>query len=315
MRAGAMTPTSPWTFHLHLTTWIVVVGLGTAYAMAVRRSGGASRRQVSETILGLVLMVLALTWPLADLATHSSLTALVVQRLLLLLAVPPLLLIGLPASLMSRLTRPAPIDWILRRCARPPIAVAIVTVIAVATLTTAAVEAEGSSQWARLGLDVALLGAGFVLWTPVLTELPGTDRPSALGRAGYLIVQSIVPSFLAIVWIFARHPLYPHFAQGPRLLNVSPVLDQQLAGFVAKFATIAVLWTVAFVSLTRAQQAVSTGRDPDPLLWSDVERHIERAERRERRRSWLPPSYRDAPEPSELPDAHRDDPRRPEDSA
>jgi putative membrane protein len=190
---------------------------------------------------------------------------------------------------MAKLTRPAAVDWILRNCSRPAIAVVVVTVAAVATLVTAAVEAEGSSPWARAGLDLVLVASGFVLWIPVSPQLPATDRPSALGRAGYLIVQSVVPSFLAIVWIFARHPLYPHFANGARIFGVSPLLDQQLAGFVAKFATIGVLWTVAFVGLTRAQHAVSIGRDPDPLLWSDVQRHLERVERRERRRAWLPP--------------------------
>jgi len=312
LRAVAVTQSSPWTFHLHAATWVGVLVLGAAYGAAVSKTAPATRRQVAAMVGGLVLLVVALTWPLADLAEHWSLTALVCQRLLLLLAVPPLLMTGLPPTLMARLTRPAFIDTIVRRCARPPIAVAVVTVIAVATLTTAAVEAEGSSAWARLGLDLALLTAGFVLWTPVLTELPGTDRPSALGRCGYLIVQSILPSFLAVIWIFARHPLYPHFARGPRLLGVSPVLDQQLAGFVAKFVTIAVLWTVAFVGLTRAQHAVATGRDPDPLLWSDVERHLERAERNERRgRAW-PPGQQDPPanDHSDIDDPHR---RRPPD--
>jgi cytochrome c oxidase assembly factor CtaG len=294
--AVAVTPSSPWTFHLHAATWLVVGALAFAYAWAIRRTAPPTRRQITATVGGLVLLAVALTWPLADLAAHWSLTALVCQRLLVLLAVPPLLMIGLPPALMARVTRPAAIDSFVRRCARPPIAVGIVTVIAVATLTTPAVAAQGASGWARLGLDLALLVAGFVLWTPVLTELPGTDRPSALGRAGYLIVQSIVPSFLAVVWIFARHPLYPHFANGPRLLGASPLTDQQVAGFVAKFATIAVLWTVAFVSLARAQHAISTGADPDPLLWSDVERLLERDERRERRRrAWLPPIYHDPP--------------------
>jgi cytochrome c oxidase assembly factor CtaG len=287
--------TSPWAFDPHWATWMVLVALGVAY-VAGARTARPSVRQALAATAGLFGLVVATTWPLADLAAHTSLTALVIQRLLLLLAIPPLLLIGLPAPRVARLTRPVAVDWVVRHCARPPIAVAVVTVIAVATATTGAVEAEGASAWARLGLDVALLTAGFVLWTPVLTELPGTDRPSALGRAGYLIVQSIVPSFLAVVWIFARHPLYPHFATGPHLLGVSPVMDQQVAGFVAKFTTIAVLWTVAFVSLSRAQHVVSTGGDPDPLRWSDVERHLERAERRERRRAWLPPRN-DEPDP------------------
>lgn len=286
-------------FHAHPEAWSVVAILATGYAVGVRRHGPAARRQILFTAGGLLALLLALGWPLADLAAHTSLTALVVQRLLLLLAAPLLLIMGLPHPLSARLTRPAAIDWVLSRCARPAVAVAVVTVVAVATLTTPAVQAQGTSPWARAGLDLALVLAGFVLWTPILNELPGTDRPSALGRAGYLIVQSIVPSFLAIVWIFARHPLYPHFAKAPVLLGVSPLMDQQMAGFVAKFSTIAVLWTVAFVSLSRAQQAVTSGRDPDPLLWSDVERHLERVERRQRRRSWLPPVYRDEPPPDD----------------
>ena len=36
---------------------------------------------------------------------------------------------------------------------------------------------------------------------------------------------------------------------------MTPLLDQQLAGFVAKLSTIAVLWSVAFVIMTRAQSA------------------------------------------------------------
>ena len=65
---------------------------------------------------------------------------------------------------------------------------------------------------------------------------------------------------------------------------MSPLLDQQLAGFLAKLSTIAVLWTVAFVIMTRAQTAETAGEDTEPLMWSDVEREIERADRREQRR-------------------------------
>ncbi len=280
---------SAWAFHPHVAAWSTLAAISVAYALGVRRIGGARPRDLVAAIGALVLAVVALGSPLADLAAHTSLTALVVQRMLLLLGLPPLVIAAIPPPLMARITRPAPVDWALRRCSRPIVAVGVVTLIAVVTLTTVAVEAQGSSIWARGGLDLALVVAGFELWTPVSPHLPGTDRPSALGRAAYLIVQSVVPSFLAIVWIFAKHPLYPHFSAGPKLFGVSPLLDQQLAGFVAKFATIAVLWTVAFVGLSRAQHAVSTGRDPEPLLWSDVERHLERAERRERRRVWLPP--------------------------
>ena len=122
-----------------------------------------------------------------------------------------------------------------------------------------------------------------MLWAPVLTELPGRQPLSAVGRGGYLIVQSIVPSFLSVVWIFAHRPLYSSYDHHARSLGMSPVLDQQLAGFLAKLSTIAVLWTVAFTLMTRAQVTAGTDEDAEPLIWSDVEREIERADRRDQR--------------------------------
>ena len=76
----------------------------------------------------MVVLLVALTWPVADLAAHWSLTALVLQRLLLTLAVPPLLLLGLPAAAGRGCTRPAPVDAVARAVSRPPVAVAVVTV-------------------------------------------------------------------------------------------------------------------------------------------------------------------------------------------
>jgi putative membrane protein len=237
----------------------------------------------------MVVLVLAVTWPLGDLAAHWLLMALVLQRVLLTLAVPPLLVLGTPRPLLARLTRPAPVDAILRVVVRPMPAVAIVTVVAVATLTTGVVSLTARSDAARVLVELIVLASGFVLWAPVLTELPGAPQLSPLGRGGYLIVQSIVPSFLSIVWIFARHSLYPPFTHTGTVVGMSSLLDQQLAGFLAKLSTIAVLWTVAFVIMTRPSAADTTGRDTEPLMWSDVEREIERADRRERRHGWPGP--------------------------
>ena len=274
----------PWALHLHVGAWLVVLALAALYGTALRRPGWeATPRHVAWFFLGLFLLLVALTWPIADLAAHWSLTALVIQRLILLLAVPPLLILGTPMAILNTLTRPPPVDAVVRTASRPPVAVVVVTVIAVATLSVPAVKAESSSGAARALLVVVLLATGAVLWTPVLDRLPGTHRPAALGRAAYLVVQSIVPGFLAIVWIFARHPLYPPFAGHQEGAGLSPILDQQLAGFVAKLGTIVPLWTVAFVTVVRAQRTEDRGGDPDPLRWSDVERHLERAERRQQR--------------------------------
>ena len=119
-------------------------------------------------------------------------------------------------------------------------AVGIVTVVAVGTLTVGAVDEQSSSAVFRVVLDLLLLAAGFVLWAPVLHAIPGVRRLTPFGRAGYLVVQSIVPSFLSLVWIFARRPLYSAFDHGQHVAGMAPLLDQQLSGFVAKFLTITV---------------------------------------------------------------------------
>ena len=251
-------------------------------------ASAATGRQKLLFLAGVLLLAGALTWPLGDLASHWLLVALVLQRLLLTLAVPPLLVLGTPGPIIGRLTRPPSVDAVLRVAVRPIPAVAIVTVVAVGTLTVGVVSLAAHSIVARTVIQLVVLASGFVLWAPVLTELPGTQSLSSLGRGGYLIVQSIVPSFLSIVWIFARHPLYPAFNYPGTVAGMSPLLDQELAGFLAKLSTIAVLWTVAFVIMTRAQTADSAGRDTDPLVWSDVERELERADRRDRRSPWWP---------------------------
>jgi len=66
------------------------------------------------------------------------------------------------------------------------------------------------------------------------------------------------------VWIFARHSLYPAYSHEGTVVGLSPLLDQQLAGFLAKLSTIAVLWTVAFVIMTQAQAAGTPASMPSP---------------------------------------------------
>ena len=274
----------PFNWHLDLFWTLAIPALVVAYVVATRQEGcRPTRRQRRFFILGVLALLVAFMWPLGDLAAHWSLLALVLQRLLLTLAVPPLLVAGTPQPIIVRLTRPAAVDAVLRVVVKPVPAVAIVTVVAVGTLTTGLVSLAAHSDVARVVIQVVVLLSGFVLWAPVLTELPGTPRLSALGRGGYLIVQSIVPSFLSVVWIFAHRSLYAAYDHHVRVLGMSPVLDQQLAGFLAKLSTIAVLWTVAFTLMTRAHVASGSEEDAEPLIWSDVEREIERAERRDQR--------------------------------
>lgn len=274
----------PLAFALHPGAWIAVLAVAAVYAAVICTPQHAVTRRQAWCFLGsLGILLVALTWPVADLAAHWLLLALVVQRLLLLLAFPPLCIAGVPRSLVSRVTRPAALDAVARTVSRSIPAVVIVTAIAVGTLVEPAVTAQASSAMVRGAFDLLLLVAGLVLWAPVLRPVPGTERMSALGQAGYLVVQSILPSFLCVVWIFARRPLYPVYVHQHAVLGLSSLTDQQLSGFAAKLVTIFVLWAVAFAVVVRAERLEELGSDPDPLTWADVERELARVARRERR--------------------------------
>jgi hypothetical protein len=99
-------------------------------------------------------------------------------------------------------------------------------------------------------------------------------------RFGYLAVQAVVPAFLSFVLILAPHPLYPVFSGSKAAIDLRPLNDQQIAGFVSKLTMLIVLITVGGVGLAKSkpsEEEVSLG---DPLVWADVKREFERADRR-----------------------------------
>lgn len=261
-----------------LLPWILAAG---AYLVATRRGRLATTStQRRCAMAGFTLGALASSWPLAPLAHRDFLWAMVVDRLVLLLAVAPLLLAGTSRELAGRLSSPALVDRALVILARPLAAIAAVTGLLALTVMPAAVSAGVHHATVATANDLAVLAAGLILWLPVLERFPGVPVLSSAGQCGYLVAQGITPTFLSVVWIFAGHPLYPELRASSEGL-MDPLLDQRIAGFLAKFTTIAVLFTVAFVILMRA--------DPDQELRrhelrdDDLARILDREQRRRAR--------------------------------
>jgi len=73
---------------------------------------------------------------------------------------------------------------------------------------------------------------GFLVWMQIVD--PARRRRLRLSqRVGYMLGLSGAGALLAGVLVLASAPLYPAYAgAGPRLLGLSPLGDQQLAGIV-----------------------------------------------------------------------------------
>ncbi len=271
-----MTSLLPPTWHPAL---IAALGVATGIYLAATRRGelAANRSERGHFAGALLLAYLVCSWPLGDLAAHVSITAVVVQRLVLMLAVAPLLLSSLPDALIARVTRRQMVDRVMHAVVHPAIAIAVVTVIGTATLLPAVISL-GSSSLVAGGLFIAVtLGLGVVLWMPILGSIPGLPRLSYTAKGGYLLAASLVVTSLSFVWIFARHPMYGSLSHQTKILGMSPLLDQQLAGFVSKLGAYFPMWAIAFILFARAGDGGENDRAD--LRWVDVQRELERVDR------------------------------------
>jgi cytochrome c oxidase assembly factor CtaG len=272
-------------FHWHVAEVLVIVAAGVGHWVVVK-----SRRERRLVALALVALLVVTVWPIGDLASSVSLSVATLQRLVIMLLVAPFLLMATPTHVLARLTRPRPIDAISRWLAHPGVAIVVVTVLGTVTLISPVVDWGAHSTIGRELTLLVVLIVGMILWMPALALMPGAKRLSPVARAGYVFVSSIVVTSLSIVWIFAKHPLYPALHHQRAILHMTPLLDQQLAGFVAKFCCYAPMWAVAFTIFSRAEER-GTPVEETPLHWADVERQLlridrerERATRRQQRK-------------------------------
>jgi cytochrome c oxidase assembly factor CtaG len=267
-------------------TWhpaLVAVLCVAAAAYGVVTSRPAYRATTAERVRfagALVVLWLACAWPLGDLAAHVSITATVLQRLLVILAAAPLLVTSLPVTLVAWCTRPPAIDRVSRALGHPAVAIVVVTALGTATLVPTVVTWGASSSASGAAVVAATLLVGVVLWLPVLGRAPATRRLSYVAKGAYCMAASLVVTSLSFVWIFSRHVLYPSFSHQHAILAMSPIVDQQLAGYVAKFGAYLPLWIVAFVLFARSGEDDREGSDT--LRWVDVQRELERVDRQAR---------------------------------
>jgi cytochrome c oxidase assembly factor CtaG len=114
----------------------------------------------------------------------------------------------------------------------------------------------------------------------VLGRVPGIPRLRPMARFGYLAAQAVVPAFLSFVLILSPHPLYAAFAGSKAAIDLRPLNDQQIAGFVSKLTMLIVLLTVGAIGLVKASNSEEEVSLDERLVWADVQRQFERAERR-----------------------------------
>jgi len=196
-------------------------------------------------MLGLFLSWLAIASPLSAL-DHESLTAHMVQHLLLMTLAPPLILLGtvktllygLPHRLvqvMGRLSQSAGVHRVLRALTHP----AICWLGAAGALVAwhiPALFALGLRSEMWHGLEQAsFLATGLLFWRPVVQPWPGTLRWPQSSILLYLFLATLPCDILSGFLVFCDRVVYPIYFSSSQPFGLSALEDQQCAG--------ALMWT------------------------------------------------------------------------
>ncbi|MGN6697623.1 MAG: cytochrome c oxidase assembly protein [Thermomicrobiales bacterium] len=274
-----------------LTAWDVepsvvagVVLLGAGYSAALwygRRRGQAVRwGQVVAFLMSLAVLLFALISPLDVVGDTYLLSAHMIQHLLLILVVPPLALLGLPAWLLRAVLAMPAFDRLERLVAQPIVTLLVFTVGVAGWHLPVFYDAALRDTRVHVVEHLCFLGVATLFWRSVVAPLPERDRLSPLGRVLYLLLANLPSTVVAAPITFAPAPIYaPYVTHGDplginRLLQdswgLTPLVDQQLAGVLMWVPTGLVLVTVALAIFLQWEQ------QPTEYTWGDEPAEVAR---------------------------------------
>ena len=161
--------------------------------------GDVSKSQVVSFILGLFILLFALSGPIHELADNYLFGAHMGQHVLITLVVPPLLLFGTPGWLIRPVIRYRIIAKIGRVATKPVVAIIIFNAMFAGWHFPVLYESAVQIHELHIVEHLLFIGASVIMWWPVMSPLPELPRLSYPGQVLYLFVVAIsqTPLFAA----------------------------------------------------------------------------------------------------------------------
>jgi len=168
-----------------------------------------------------VLVWVALDWPVGTLGAGYLSSVHSAQFLLLTFIAPPLMLLGLgPLPAKGGRREAAAVFRILG-------AAVLFNIVVFTSHAPRVLDALMPTQLGAFVFDIAWVVAGLLFWQPVLL----TRHPiHPLARMGYIFWGTLAHTGIGVVFLLARYPLYRTYELAPPIPGMDPMNDQQLAG-------------------------------------------------------------------------------------
>nr|WP_089776118.1 cytochrome c oxidase assembly protein [Ruania alba] len=168
------------------------------------------------------------------------------QQLTLMMAVPPLLVLGRPGTLLLRATPHHRLGRVVLVGARGALRSGVGAVILHPALmiplfllcfyglyfSDLATMLLRTTQ-GHIGLELLFLVAGILFTVPILSEDPLPHSHSNLGRAAHLLIEMPTHAFFGVILMMSKYPMVEAFTDPPASWGVDVLDDQQLAGALA----------------------------------------------------------------------------------
>ena len=249
--------------------WYTVVHLRERLSDA----GRVKRSQLLMFMLGVLLLYAATGSPMHELSDRYLASAHMLQHVLLMLGVAPLLLAGTPAWVWQALIRGTRSLTVARVLTSPLVALSIFNAVFLLTHLPVTVDLQLREGWFHLLVHAAQVGAGLLMWWPILSTVPELPRLSYPVQMVFLFVQSLLPAVMAAFITFSDHVFYASYETAPRIWSISPIADQQYAGLIMKLLGSLILWIfigVAFFKWYEREEGEAQGP-----RWADVAGEVE----------------------------------------
>ena len=239
-----------------------------------RRPELAPWTRIPLFLAGVALVLLGLVSPLDAIAEEYLQSAHMLQHVLIadlgialtLVAVRgPLALFFLPRDLLAPLARVRILRRALAFLLRPAVAISLWVATLVAWHVPALYEAALASPAVHRLEHLSFVVVGLLVWT-LIVDPAHHLRLTVTERIGVAVLLFWIGQVLSYVFIFGFEPYYDVYAEQPeRLLGLSPLADQRLAGvvmMVEQALTLGVALVVLFRSARRARPAARPRAEP-----------------------------------------------------
>jgi putative membrane protein len=168
------------------------------------------------------------------------------QQLTLMLAVPPLLVLGKPGTLLLRALPHNRLGWTVMKGARwglksrlgrvlihPVLMIPLFLACFYGLYLGGAADTLLRTWTGHVSLEILFLVAGILFTVPLLSTDPLPARQSHMGQAIDVAVEMPLHAFFGVVLMMAPAPLLPLFASPPTSWGLDPLKDQGTAGGLA----------------------------------------------------------------------------------